>query len=99
MPAKRPKVSTVPSAVPAYINYKGTKYTVQESRGGKIKITNPKTGANIKLPKGTGITDRDIKFLNASEAIGAKKGKSTEGTRVVKFRGGGAGGAFLENLK
>ena len=94
MAAKKSRVSKVEAAVPSSVSFKGVKYTVQETRGGKIKITNPKTGANIKLPKGTGITARDIKFLNAGEAIEAKKITSTQGTRVVKFRGGGTGGMF-----
>jgi len=101
MPAKTPKgskASSVPSAVPAYVNYKGTKYTVKEARGGKIKITNPETGANIKLPKGTGITAQDIKFLNAAQAIGSKKTTSTRGNRVTTFKPGRGGGAGLGGM-
>ena len=87
-PAKSLRVSSVESATPSSVNFGGVKYTVKEVRGNKWKITDPKTKSSITIPKGTGITAQDIKFMKASQVIKVPKMKRTEGTRITTFKRG-----------
>jgi hypothetical protein len=108
MPAKKAKSTGAPVAktsgpVPSYIKTKEGKFNITKTSTGKIKVTAP-SGATITFPKGTSIGKISSR-LQSGDTIGSTasrisgtKIKSTSGS-TMKIRGGGAGGAFLENLK
>lgn len=114
MPAKKAKSTGAPVAkksgpTPSYIKVGNTKYTVQKTVTGKIKVTTT-TGNTLTFPKGTNpgaiasrLQSGETMFgdKSVSSKMNAKltKPKSTTTKGGFRGRGGGAGGAFLENLK
>jgi hypothetical protein len=96
MPAKKAKSTGAPVAkisgpIPSYIATNEGKFNVTKTPTGKIKVTAP-NGATITFPKGTSIGKISSRLQSGDTKI-----KSPSGS-TMKIRGG-AGGAFLENLK
>jgi hypothetical protein len=107
MPAKKAKSTGAPVAkisgpIPSYIATNEGKFNVTKTPTGKIKVTAP-NGATITFPKGTSIGKISSR-LQSGDTMGAVASR-VSGTKIkspsgstMKIRGG-AGGAFLENLK
>ncbi len=92
--AKTPKQQPTPS----YIKVGGTKYTVAKTPTGKIKITTP-TGNTATFPKGTSIGKIGADLQSGKTMFGNKGIVTTNKAKLGRVGRGGAGGAFLENLK
>lgn len=97
------KQKVAKEATPSYIKVKGGKYEVTKTATGKIKVKSS-TGGTVTFPKGTSIGSVAAKLQEgqrmgsvASQTKGSKV--SIPSKSIRGGRGGGAGGAFLENLK
>ena len=106
---KKTKQKAVKEATPSYIKVKGGKYEVTKTSTGKIKVKSS-TGGTVTFPKGTSIGSVAARLQEGqrmAQAAAKVKGAkiSVPGKTTIKVRGGsagrggGAGGAFLENLK
>jgi len=114
MAAKKAKSTGAPvartsSPLPSYIKVQGVKYDVKKTATGKIKVTTP-TGNVVTFPKGTNVGAIGSRLQSGETMFGEKSISKKMGAKVTKpksstvksgmrGRGGGAGGAFLENLK
>lgn len=113
MAAKKAKSTGAPVAktggpVPSYIKVKGGKYEIKTTATGKIKVTNP-SGGTITFPKGTSMgavasrLQSGERMAKAAAKVAPKAKVSIPGKAKFTVSGrvgrGGAGGAFLENLK
>ena len=103
------KQKVAKEATPSYIKVKGGKYEVTKTSTGKIKVKSS-TGGTVTFPKGTSIGSVAARLQEGqrmAQAAARVKGAkiSVPGKTTIKVRGGsagrggGAGGAFLENLK